>query len=988
MSHILSLWYGRHRVLFWVITSLIVLYTLAGFVVTPLMVQRVLGNQVSVALQRKVRATRVTFNPFTFSMRIAELSISDRDGSPFVQIGNLSINLDPLISLFKWGVAIQTIQISTPRVRVIRTGQDQFNFSDLLPPSQIEDPKNTSPESKSLRLVLGKFKLTGGQIQYSDRTLSKPFESTVSDLAMTLSGLDTQPEAEAFSYHLGGRTEANELLQVDGRADNQPLSAEADVALKSLALAKYAPYYLSYLNAKVTDGRMDLRAKLHWSEHNRKMGDLLVAITGLALKDSSETETLATVPDFRIEGAAIDLTDRRIQLGRIDSKDARVHIQRNAQGLLNLQAAFAPRAAGQSKPQVPKTEPDKTAPALAWQILVPELNLKNYTMDVEDLQVAPQVRINLHQIDLTAQNLSTREQSQGKVNLQMQWSDKGTLSAKGDVNLVPLQGTLDVTAQTVDIRPLQPYLREFVQMVVTKGEFNTQGQLKIEPKAASTDIKFTGQASLTDFEAVDAEKAALFSKWKSLFLKGIDVSTAPLRVRIDEVALTDFFNRFVIDADGTANIETIIGRQRRVDTAQKPADRPPPVSQTSKADIKPAGAQETDIRIKSVTLQGGKVDFSDLHVKPNVQLVMKDLGGRISGLDNIKEDKADVLLRGMVGGNAPLEIKGQVNPLIEKPFVDLNLTFPGIDLSPFGPYSGRYLGYALEKGQLAFTLSYKVIDNKLVGQNKIKINQLTFGDSVTSPQATKLPVKLAVALLKDRQGNIDLDLPVKGDLDDPEFSMSGIILKMFVNLITDIVSAPFKMLGALFGGGEELSYLAFDPGQSRIAPGRMKKLNTLAKILFERPGLKLEIQGQVEPQKDTDGLRQLRFEENLKATKLKALVAAGRNAVPLDQIEISTPERDAMIQKAFDAATFPKPRDEKGQLKKLSPPEMEKLLYTAITISADDLRQLAYQRASAAKEYLLATGQIDGGRLFVTEPIVEGRQAQKDLKPQVQFNLK
>ncbi|MEJ2158832.1 MAG: hypothetical protein P8X96_26175 [Desulfobacteraceae bacterium] len=265
------------------------------------------------------------------------------------------------------------------------------------------------------------------------------------------------------------------------------------------------------------------------------------------------------------------------------------------------------------------------------------------------------------------------------------------------------------------------------------------------------------------------------------------------------------------------------------------------------------------------------------------------------------------------------------------------------------------------------------------------LNQLTLGETVQSPTATKLPIKLALALLKDRQGNIDLDLPVSGDLDDPEFSIGGIVIKMFVNLIVGVVSSPFKVLGALFGGGEELAYLDFDAGQSRLPEQNLEKLDTLAKILYERPGLNLEIQGQVNPAEDIDGLRRLRFDAQLKASKLKKLMAGGKKAVPLEQIHLNVEERGKLVKKAYDAAQFPKPRDEKGALKKLSPEEMEKLLYTAIEITEDDLRLLAHQRASAAKGYLVDPGKVKVERLFIVEPKVDA--GEEDARSRVKFNF-
>lgn len=486
---------------------------------------------------------------------------------------------------------------------------------------------------------------------------------------------------------------------------------------------------------------------------------------------------------------------------------------------------------------------------------------------------------------------------------------------------------------------------------------------------------------MNQFKSVDKQKTAPFLSWKSLYLSGVDLNTAPLKLIVKEVALTDFYNRLIINQDGSSNLAMVMGGGAAPPEKKAGGSAPPPNAG------KPEGkAGEPDIKINKVTLQGGQVDFSDLYVKPNVRLPMAKIGGRISGLDAIRTHKADVLLKGIVSGNVPMEIKGQINPLIEKPFVDITIGLKGVDLSPFTPYSGKYLGYKLDKGQLSLDLAYRVADNKLTGQNKVLLNQLTLGETVQSPTATKLPIKLALALLKDRQGNIDLDLPVTGDLNDPEFSIGGIVVKMFVNLIVGIVTSPFKVLGALIGGGEELAYLDFESGQSRIAAERKEKLDALAKILFERPGLKLEIQGQVHPNEDIDGLRRIRFEEQLKSAKLKKMVSRRKTAVPLEQIELSEEERSGLVRKAYKSAKFPKPRDDKGAVKKLTPAEMEKLLYTAIEITEDDLRLLAHRRASAAKEYLAGQGDVEVERLFIVEPELGGGDTEQ-LHSRVKFNF-
>ena len=210
------------------------------------------------------------------------------------------------------------------------------------------------------------------------------------------------------------------------------------------------------------------------------------------------------------------------------------------------------------------------------------------------------------------------------------------------------------------------------------------------------------------------------------------------------------------------------------------------------------------------------MDFSDHFIKPNYNARFQDLGGRVSGLESFAEKRADVLLEGMWGSHAPVKITGQINPLIENPYVDLNLNISDIELSPFSPYSGKYIGYILEKGKLTFNVAYRMENRKQEATNGIYINQLTLGDSVESPDAVSLPIKLAIALLKDREGNIVLDLPVSGSLDDPQFKIGKMVLTILKNLIVKIVTSPFAALGALAGGGEGLSYLEFDAGISEI----------------------------------------------------------------------------------------------------------------------------------------------------------------------------
>ena len=369
-----------------------------------------------------------------------------------------------------------------------------------------------------------------------------------------------------------------------------------------------------------------------------------------------------------------------------------------------------------------------------------------------------------------------------------------------------------------------------------------------------------------------------------------------------------------------------------------------------------------------MTLQGGKVNFSDQYIKPNYSASLVEIGGRVSGLSSEEGRLADIDLRGNLENSAPLEIVGKINPLAKDLFLDLNVDFRDMDLSPVSPYSGRYAGYGIEKGKLTLNLKYHIEKRKLESDNKIFLDQFTFGGAVDSPKATKLPVKLAVALLKDRKGEIRLDLPVTGSLDDPKFSIWGVVWKILGNLLVKAATSPFALLGAVFGGGEQLSYLEFDPGHFDIPAAEEGKLANLGKILQDRPGLKLEIEGHVDVEKDREAMRQRIFRRKVAAQKLSDLVKTGQPAPALDNVRVEAAEYPKYLARAYKAEKFPKPRNFIGIAKDLPVPEMEKLMLTHIQVTDDDLRRLAMERASRVRDRLVASVKVESGRIFLVEP--------------------
>ncbi len=369
-----------------------------------------------------------------------------------------------------------------------------------------------------------------------------------------------------------------------------------------------------------------------------------------------------------------------------------------------------------------------------------------------------------------------------------------------------------------------------------------------------------------------------------------------------------------------------------------------------------------------MTLQGGTVNFSDFFVKPNYTVNVTKIVGSVKGLSSAAGTLADMELRGSYGNAAPVEVSAKLNPLAAKAHLDLKGEIRGVDLTTLSTYSGKYAGYAIDKGKLSLYVTYKLADNQLNAENRVFLDQLTFGDKVDSPDATSLPVKLAVALLKNGRGEIDINLPISGSLDDPDFSVGGIIVRVIVNLFVKAVTSPFALLGSLFGGGAELSNVEFDAGYATLAPAAVKKLEALAKAMNDRPALKLEVAGRVDPETDREGSKRAAIDRAVRAEKLKEQVKKGIEGGSVDTVTVDAKEYPEYLQRAYKAAKFPKPRNLIGLQKDLPVEEMEKLMLANLPVGEEDLRLLAERRAEAVQAWLVEQGKVPMERVFLMPP--------------------
>ncbi|HWQ69081.1 MAG TPA: DUF748 domain-containing protein, partial [Patescibacteria group bacterium] len=719
-----------------------------------------------------------------------------------------------------------------------------------------------------------------------------------------------------------------------------------------------------------------------------------VTLRQLSVSDAQD-RPLLTLPLVDVALAPTEPLSGLFHMASVTLESPEFFIRRDPSGKTNVQDLFPRTSDAPVDVKAQDTPPSTVVDIDTFQLSKGLLSFSDTARAIsfkaeknaEDQAPVEPVNLVAQEISVRADNLTTRKGRQGTTVVSFRLNKGGTATVNGPIGLTPLSAQLAVRLKAIDLRPFQPYFTNLVKIHVTRGTVSTAGNLSVSHQDESgLQAVYKGNVSVAQFGSVDKVHAQDFLTWQSLAFGDLDVGYNPTYVHIGKVALTDFYARLIVHPDGSVNLAQIMEKGTREEKPASPdasTTTPPPTPAETSAQT------GTDVRIRTVTLQGGRISFSDTSLKPAYFMELAEIGGRVSGLSSAETTFADVELRGKVNQFAPLEIVGKINPLRGDLYVDLKARFKDIDLGPMTPYSGKYVGYTIEKGKLSFDLNYKIVKRKLDSTNNLFLDQFTLGETVESPTATNLPIRLAIALLKDRKGEIRLDLPVTGSLDDPAFSVWKVVLQILVNLISKAATAPFALLGALIPGGEELGYLEYDPGSAAVADANAKKIEALVKALYERPALKLEIEGHVDLEKDKDGLRQLRFMRKLKVQKFNQHLKQGQPSIPIDELTIEPTEYERYLKLAYKAETFPKPRNILGFAKDLPVSEMEKLMLTHIQITDDDLRLLVAQRAMKVKDVILQSGKVEPERLFIIEPKSLAPEKRNELKQsRVDFRIR
>jgi uncharacterized protein involved in outer membrane biogenesis len=913
---------------------------------------------------------------------VGDFVLHEKTDTPLLNLPAFDVVIDD-VEVFAKQATLKSVKAQAPELHVTHNRDGTLNLTSLIAESKTEKAPAPKTDEKPFGYRVEEIVVDQGKVIFTDRSPERPFQKQFENIHAGVKGLTNEAEKKATT-EISFQTDAKEEFSQSGTVQLTPLLAEGRIEMKSLQLKGLRPYYESVVGLEITEGLLDLTTHFAAGQKENKqletkLSELNAALKSLRLDVPGDREPLWRAPLLEIKDTTIDVEKKSIVVGSFESRDGIGSIHRNPDGTFSY-ARLIKTQPGASEAKKPEKE--DTA---EWAVEIKRSALDRFRVTFEDRMKSPPARMTVSALSLRGENHSNAKNARARVRLQATVNNKGKTRLAGTLGLRPVGGRLNVDAQGIEVVPFQPYLADQVNFSLTGGAVGTKGILTIETGGdGALKVNYEGGVQVTDFASVEKDASQDLLKWKSLDLGGIQFALQPMQLRINEINLADFYSRMILGADGRLNLQKL--------TAQKTdASAPEETKEAKPAETQAAAPTEKQISIGKINLQAGNVYFSDFFVKPNYSANLTGVQGSISELK--PDAPGDVAIQAKLDNAAPVDIQGKLNPLSKELYMDIAADAREIELNPMSPYSIKYVGYGIERGELSFKVKYKVENRKLDAQNQIILNQLTFGEKVESPTATKLPVLLAVALLKDRNGVIDVNLPISGSLDSPEFSVGGIILRIIINIITRAVTSPFALLGAAFGGGSggELSYIEFDYGRSNLSQSAEAKIKSIATAMNNRPALKLDISGRVDPVNDLEGLKQTSIERKVKAQKMKDLVRQGAAPKSVDDVQVDKAEYERYLKAAYGDESFAKPRNVIGLAKDLPVAEMESLMLKNAQATDDDLRNLANRRAQTVQNRLLATEQVSADRLSIVgaKPVSsEDQEKAKAKLSRVDFSLR
>jgi len=966
--------------------SLLALYAFAGFLWVPRLIQSSVLETFERDYGRKALFARPRFNPFTFELEARSFAVSDRDGSLLLGFERLYVDFE-LSSLIRLAWAFDEIALERPYLRLVQRADGSLNLADLQKRAGLEREKE---DSDVPALAIGNLRVTDGEVDVLDRMRAEPFATTLRPVGFELTDFRNSGDGNAFSFSAGSDRVGR--LEVEGTLGLGPFNSKGKIAVSSLPAATVTEYLGGLLPVSLQAGRIDLRIGYEFSlagEPYKLVLELPTAAARDLVTRARGYDVDWRIPLLELRNASVDVAARKLRISAVKLRDVAAPVWMDERGF-HVPGAVPRSDAESTGPEVAPTAAEPTADAPAndkrnWQIEIAQVDFANAAFALEDRSIKPKAALGIVAQELQIRDFTMPQRAPLSVAASLKSEAGGELGLQGTLDLEPLVLTADVTTTDLDLRAAQPYLDGGTDLKLRSGKLTSQGRLTYAADG-NPKLRYAGNLTVAGLHTQDGTLREDFINWSALELRKLKYTHEPSRLEIREIVAKRPYLRLILAANGVTNVLSVLdpesAAQRAAeiaaDRAGEEEKKPGRKRRSSESKVSMPAARAAlakprlPAHIGAIHIDNANLNFSDLTLRPAFRIAVEGLGGTITSMSSVAGERAHLELVGEVDRYAPARIEGELNLLAAQSFLDIAADFRNIELTSFNPYSGKFAGYRIDKGKLSIETGYRVENRRFDARHRFTLDQLQLGERVESPDAVSLPLKLAVALLKDRNGVIDIDLPVTGSLDDPEFRLGPIIWKAFLNLLGKIVTSPFALLGNLFGGGADLSEVPFAPGEPALDAAATEKLAALRNALVERPGLNVDVPSTADPEADRNALVEQRWIGLLAGTGGAAGPAADAQVGALQSDRTAYRHRLVRLyrERFGSKPEIPKPPEPADHAAQTDPVEyeigqLEAKLRASFVIEEAEIAALAQARAESVRDALLSDGAVDPARVFL-----------------------
>ena len=935
------------------VLTAIAIYSVLGFFIVPGVGLRIINQQLANYASVPAKLDRLEFNPFSLELTLWGFRVGE-PGKEQVGFDRLYTNLQ-VDSLWTKALHLTDVQLDKPKTELLFNKDGTFNLAQLfkLPASE---PTPDNPDSKPFPVRIDTIKLADGYLHFIDQRPSEPIEFLYDSMNLELKNLSTLPEDNA-NMTLVANGPAGGRIDWTGTLSLVPIASSGKLSVTDSQMKAWWPYVRDALPLVLENGVLNFSTDytLNLAKDTELVLNNLTASIAPFKVNAPDGRPLARLERLTVSDTTVDLAKQQVVVGKIQSNNLETWAAREKDGQLDWQKLFAsqPAKAPSKTDEVVTVEAPKAAPVAPskpWEVLLKDVNLRDYRVHLADKEPNTPVALDIGPLNLNLKNFDSLNRSPFSLNLDTGVGKQGQLTASGDVNLSPVSARLKVTTKDIDLRIAQAYIDPFIRLELRSGMLGSDLAVNLK---STEPLAFTveGRAQVDQLHTLDTLKDRDFLKWQKLVLDDVKYQHGD-SLSVTRVNFEKPYVRFMINDDRTTNIDDLLIPQPAGSTAKSTASKGKPLG----------------IHIGAIAINDGSANFADFSLTPNFQTAVQQLNGQIGTIDSRNAKPAPVNIAGKVDRYAPVTIKGSVNPFDPMASLDIATSFKRVELTTLTPYSGKFAGYRIRKGRLNLDLHYMITKGQLKAENKLVVEQLQLGEKVDSPDAVDLPIKLAIALLKDTDGKISIELPISGDLNNPQFSVMPIIWQTVRNLVLRAAQAPFKFIGGLINGGgaEDLGTVSFAPGSSELSPQAQKALNTLAQALKERPALRLEIEGTAAQSSDGPLIAKERLEREFQYNYYKILQRRG-DKVPAKAGLLTVPddEKGPLLEGIYRTRLKQQPP---AEWKDLSRDERAAKMTAALidfwSKSEVLLRQLGQDRASSIKDYLVDKGGLADDRVY------------------------